>query len=447
MNDPIAPARGAPARSVVRRLDARCDRFEAAWLAGRRPRIEDELVAVARAERPALVRELLALELELLRGRGEQPSLHDYQRRLPGYAAEVAAIFAEATSLPTGDAPAGGPAAEATDERRDGENGTGLEPDGETPRPTPPARLPRRTRRTRLTPAIPGYEIRGVLGRGGMGVVYYARRVGLNRPCALKMMLAGADASPEAGVRFLAEAEAVAKLQHPHVVRIHRVGEHGGHPFLELEYVGGGSLAGLLDGTPWPPRKAARMVKVLARAIGAAHALGIVHRDLKPSNILLTKDGRPKIADFGLAKSLNVDSGMTRTDAILGTPSYMAPEQAMGRAKAVGPAADIYALGAILYELLTGRPPFKAATVLETLAQVKEADPVPPGRLVPGLPRDVEVIALKCLAKEPARRYDSADALAGDLKRYLGGRPILRDGPAPSSGPSAGAVATRGSPG
>ena len=277
----------------------------------------------------------------------------------------------------------------------------------------------------RVAPVIPGYEILGELGRGGMGVVYKARQIQLNRIVALKMILAGEHASDEAGVRFLAEAEAVAKLQHPNIVQIFHIGEHAGQPYFALEFVAGGSLADRLDGIPRPPRAAAKLVECLARAIGEAHRLGIVHRDLKPANILLTPDGTPKIADFGLAKLLNVESGLTRTDSVLGSPSYMAPEQAEGKTKQIGPAADLYALGAILYELLTGRPPFRGATVLDTLQQVKTAEPVPPARLVPGLPRDVETIALKCLQKDPGKRYESATALAEDLRRFQAGEPIV----------------------
>jgi eukaryotic-like serine/threonine-protein kinase len=282
--------------------------------------------------------------------------------------------------------------------------------------PTPPAARP--------APTIAGYEIEGELGRGAMGVVYLARQVRLNRPCALKVILAGAHADPVAAVRFLGEAEAVARLQHPGIVQIHAIGEADGLPFFELEYVPGGSLDRTLNGTPWPARRAATLVEALTRAVVEAHRLGIVHRDLKPGNILIATDGMPKVADFGLAKSLNVASGLTATGSIMGTPSYMAPEQAEGKAKLVGPLADVYALGAILYELLTGRPPFRGATVLETLEQVKHAEPVPPSRLVPGLPRDIETIALKCLQKEAAKRYDSAAALAEDLRRFQSGEPI-----------------------
>jgi hypothetical protein len=316
---------------------------------------------------------------------------------------------------PDGDGPEGTGKSKASDPTI----GAPLYPDAASPGDAPPEVA------GRALPAIAGYEILGVLGRGGMGVVYRAREVHLNRPCALKMILAGAHATPEAAVRFRSEAQAIAQLQHPNIVQIHRVGEADGLPFFELEYVEGGSLDQRLDGTPWPAGRTAGLVEVLARAVAEAHRRGIIHRDLKPGNVLLTADGTPKIADFGLAKSLNVDSGLTATDSIMGSPSYMAPEQAWGHTKQLGPLADVYSLGAILYELLTGRPPFKGATLLETLEQTKTAEPVPPSRLVPGTPRDVETIALKCLRKEPGKRYDSAAALAEDLRRFLGGEPIV----------------------
>jgi hypothetical protein len=258
-----------------------------------------------------------------------------------------------------------------------------------------------------------------------MGVVYKARHVLLNRDCALKMILAAEHAGAEACARFLAEAEADARLRHSNIVQIYHIGEHDGQPYFEMEYVDGGSLAERLDGAPRAPRGAARLVETLARAMAEAHRRGVVHRDLKPGNILLTSEGAPKVADFGLAKLLNVESGLTRTDSILGSPSYMAPEQAEGKTKEVGPAADIYALGAILYELLTGRPPFRGATVLDTLQQVKTAEPVPPSRLVPEVPRDAETITLKCLQKAPGKRYESATALAEDLRRFQAGEPIV----------------------
>jgi WD40 repeat protein len=271
----------------------------------------------------------------------------------------------------------------------------------------------------------PGYEILGELGRGGMGVVYKARQRALSRLVALKMLLIGDHAGPQELARFRAEATAVARLQHPNIVQIHDVGEHDGRPYLTLELVDGGSLAARLDGTPLPALEAARLGEALARATAAAHRAGIVHRDLKPANVLLTSDGTPKITDFGLAKQLDSPSSATQSGAVVGTPSYMAPEQAAGKNRAVGPAADVYALGAILYELLTGRPPFKAETALDTLMQVVSDEPVPPSALQRKVPRDLETIVLKCLRKEPPRRYASADDLAAELCRFREGKPIL----------------------
>ena len=242
---------------------------------------------------------------------------------------------------------------------------------------------------------------------------------------ALKMILAGAHTDAVTVMRFLDEAKAIARLQHPNVVQIHHIGETEGLPYFELEYLDGGALDRRLDGTPWPARRAATLVEPLALAVAEAHRLGIVHRDLKPSNVLLAADGTPKVTDFGLVKWLKGDGGLTATASILGSPSYMAPEQAGGRGNEVGPTADVYALGAILYELLVGRPPFRGASILETLEQVRHAEPVPPTRLVPGTPRDLETIVLKCLQKQPGRRYESAGELAEDLRRFLAGEPIL----------------------
>jgi WD40 repeat protein/tRNA A-37 threonylcarbamoyl transferase component Bud32 len=272
--------------------------------------------------------------------------------------------------------------------------------------------------------AVAGYEILEELGRGGMGVVYKARQVRLNRVVALKMVLAGAHAGPDRLARFRTEAEAAARLQHPHIVQIYEVGEQEGRPFLALEYVEGGSLAEKLAGTPQPPRDAAELVATLARAVQAAHEKGVIHRDLKPANVLLAEDGTPKLTDFGLAKQLDVNAGQTPSGAVLGTPGYMGPEQARGHTGAIGPPADVYGLGATLYECLTGRPPFKAATTLDTILQVLRDEPVPPRQLVPHVPRDLETVCLKCLQKEPVRRYANAAALAEDLRRFLRGEPV-----------------------
>jgi hypothetical protein len=272
---------------------------------------------------------------------------------------------------------------------------------------------------------IGAYEILGVLGRGGMGVVYKARQDGVGRIVALKMLLAGPYADPDQLDRFRREAEAVGRLRHGNVVQIYEVGRHDGRPYFSVEYLPGGSLAERLRGEPQPAEASARLVQTLAGAVHAIHKAGVVHRDLKPANVLLADDGTPKVADFGLAKCVDNPTGGTQPGAILGTPSYMAPEQAGGQTAEAGPAADVYALGAILYELLAGRPPHRGATLLDTLELVRTAEPVPPRQLRPDLPRDLETICLKCLRKEPEQRYHGADALAEDLRRWLEGEPIV----------------------
>ena len=297
---------------------------------------------------------------------------------------------------------------------------------------------------------MPGYDILEELGRGGMGVVYKARHRRLQRLVALKMVLAGAHVGQIGLARFRAEAEAVARLLHSNIVQIYETGEHEGRPYFSLEFVEGGSLEKRITESPTTPRGAAQFVETLARTMEVAHQRGIVHRDLKPANILLAKQGSqssmvrdreidlsslppdhwsrstvPKIADFGLAKRVNDDSSQTQSGAILGTPSYMAPEQASGKNREIGPAADIYSLGAILYEMLVGRPPFKAGNPIDTIRQVIEQEPVPPRQLEPRVPHDLETICLRCLEKDPTRRFASAADLADDLRRFVDGDPIL----------------------
>ena len=271
---------------------------------------------------------------------------------------------------------------------------------------------------------VPGYQILKELGRGGAGIVYEARQLSLNRLVALKMLLRGKYSAESDLGRLRAEGAAIAQLQHPNIIQIYEIAEVGGLPYLALEYCAGGSLNRKIGGTPFPPEQAASLVEKLARAIHAAHLVGVIHRDLKPANILLTDtDGQPKITDFGLAKRLG-SLVQTQTGMVLGTPSYMAPEQADGRNKPITAATDIYGLGGILYQLLTGHPPFRAPTPFETMVQVIEQEPAPPRLLNPRIDIDLETICLKCLEKDPANRYSSALALADDLHRYLANEPI-----------------------
>ena len=291
--------------------------------------------------------------------------------------------------------------------------------------------------RVESQPVIPGYEIIRELGRGGMGVVYEARQQRLNRLVAVKVLLGGQYATVKSQERFKAEVDAIGRMQHPNLIQVFDVGEYDGRMYYSMEYLAGGNLEDRIGNIPLPARKAAELLKILADAIEAVHEHGVIHRDLKPANILLTSAdatnersgvngfGIPKISDFGLAKRTDVPSGPTLTEHILGTPTYMAPEQAAGRSRQVGPATDIYSLGAILYRLLIGRPPFVGETVMEIVRQVTDADPVPPRHLQSTIPIELETICLKCLNKQPSQRYASAAALAEDLRRFLADEPIL----------------------
>jgi tRNA A-37 threonylcarbamoyl transferase component Bud32 len=273
-------------------------------------------------------------------------------------------------------------------------------------------------------PIVPGYDVLDLLGEGGMGLVWKARQTKLNRLVALKMVLGEQCVGSKELIRFLAEAEAVAAVKHPHVVQVYEYGDAHGRPFLAMEYLAGGSLADRLERTGRiDPKAAAALVSALAGAVQAAHDLGIVHRDLKPGNVLFDGLGAPKVADFGLAKRVG-DSDLTATQAVMATPAYMAPEQARGETKFVGPQADIYSLGVILCECLTRTRPFEALDQLALLRKVAQDEPERPGKRVQGVPRDVELICLKCLAKDPAERYPTAGALAADLGRFAAGEPV-----------------------
>jgi eukaryotic-like serine/threonine-protein kinase len=409
-------------------LDTAVSQFEGRWLQGERPPLEEFLPPPGPSRAAALV-ELVHAELELRLKAGQPARVEDYLPRFPELdqpavvCALAAAEFHQRRRLEPQLSPDEYAARfpQVADEMARHLNGA------DASRPAVPTTRPRQPPRPAAGPAVPhvpGYEILGLLGKGGMGVVYKARQVALDRVVALKMLLHSGHADAEDLARFRTEAQAAARLQHPHIVAVYEIGSHAGLPFFSLEYVPGGGLDRLIAGTPRGAQESARIMLALARAVHHAHGQGVLHRDLKPANVLLAEDGTPKITDFGLAKRLDVPSGQTQTGQVMGTPSYMAPEQAQGK-KDVGPAADVYALGAILYELLTGRPPFKGETVLETLEQVCGQDPVPPTRLNPKVPRDLETVCLKCLHKEPVRRYASAAALAEDLQRWLDGKPVL----------------------
>jgi WD40 repeat protein/tRNA A-37 threonylcarbamoyl transferase component Bud32 len=365
-------------------IDEVCLAFEAAWKVDAQPHVEQYLGDASGPERSALLRELLLLDLDYRRGRGEAPTREQYRSRFPQHAAIIDEAFRRSAIPPDEPSP------EGTRVRYFGD-----------------------------------YELLEEIARGGMGVVYKARQVSLNRLVALKMILAGKLASAEEVERFRREAQAAASLQHPNIVEIHEVGEHQGQPYFSMDYVHGQSLAAMVRESPLPAHRAAQYIKSVALAVHYAHQQGTLHRDLKPANVLIDQADQPRITDFGLAKQTQNGPGLTTSGQVLGTPSYMPPEQAAHDRGPVGPASDVYALGAILYELLTGHPPFKAETAAETLLHVLESEPPSPRLLNPKLPRDLETICLKCLEKEPHRRYRTARELAEDLERFLRGEPIV----------------------
>jgi serine/threonine-protein kinase len=380
------------------------------WRQGQKPRAEDflERFPQLRTEVEDVV-DLIYAEFLIREELCQNPSLEEFERRFPEHAQELKEqIELHAALGVTEQSP---PLAFDTNH---------------SPSATEPNDGHQRFA-ARLPSLAPNYEVLAEIGRGGMGVVYRARQVGLNRLVALKMLRAAESASSELLSRFRVEAEAVARLHHPQIVQIYDYGEHDGLPYLALELIEHGTLAARLDGTPWPAHKAAGLVETLARSVEFAHDHGVIHRDLKPANILLASaDGSDvKIADFGLARVFrDIPSVHTQSGALLGTPSYMSPEQAAGRAQQIGPATDVYALGAILYELLTGHPPFRGETPIETLQQVLTSEPVTVRLIAPRVPRDLATICSKCLGRDPEQRYLSAAELASDLARFLADQPI-----------------------
>jgi WD40 repeat protein/serine/threonine protein kinase len=409
--------------ALARCIDEVCMRFEAAWRAGHEPRIDEYLIQLVDEARPALHAELESLARELLQsaqtmGRAEAGSATGREPLAASSNSEVAeaptVLLKQPPSSPqAGAAPTGVHAAVTLPRLEE----TGVDvPTFDSAQVGAAALIPIRR--------FGDYELIREIARGGMGVVFRARQVSLNRPVALKMILAGRLANDTDVRRFYIEAEAAANLDHPGIVPIYEVGQHDGQHYFSMGFVEGESLSHRLTDGPLPGREAAALMVKVAEAIEYAHQQGVIHRDLKPGNVLVDKNGKPRVTDFGLAKKMQDDSGLTGSGQIMGTPSYMPPEQAGGNRGEVGPAADVYALGATLYALATGRPPFQAATPMDTVLQVISDEPVPPRRLNPAVERDLETICLKCLEKQAAKRYVSAAALGDDLQRFLDGDSI-----------------------
>jgi serine/threonine-protein kinase len=407
----------------ARRIHRICEDFETRWRGGERPRIEEMLArAIDGDDRDALLEELLILEIELRREGGERPSCGEYEPRFAGSAARVESAFARAAAADQSAGAAPRIARPAPADRAHDASTVVLAPEGA-------GRADSRSRTGRELDYIGDYEVIEEIARGGMGVVFKARHRDLKRLVALKMILSGQLATPEERQRFRREAELAANLDHPNIVPIFEVSEFQGSPYFSMKLIEGESLARLTSArktkqAPLDADEAARLVATLARALDYAHERGFLHCDLKPSNILLDREGRPHVTDFGLARRTSEESSLSMSGAILGTPSYMAPEQASGVRKGLSPATDVYGLGAIFYELLTGDPPFRSGTLMETVVHVLERDPTPPRELRADLPKELETICLKCLEKAPQDRYPSAAALAGELDRYLQGEVI-----------------------
>jgi serine/threonine-protein kinase len=405
----------------ARRIHRVCEDYESTWRAGGRPSIEVILKQNSADEHDLLFDELLILEIELRREAGENPTLDEYRARFSRASTRVEGIFARAAQ-PAVLRGQGTTVVIAQDRHPRSDAGPAKAGEG-----SPGCQSPKRT--APALSAIGEYEVLEELGRGGMGIVFKARHLELKRLVALKTILSGSMATPEERARFRREAELAANLDHPNIVPIFEVAEAHGSPFFSMKLVEGESLARQISARKkqnalFEPGEAARLVATLARALDYAHDRGFLHCDLKPSNILMDREGRPHVTDFGLAKRTAEDSSVSATGAVLGTPSYMAPEQASGLRKGLGPATDVYGLGAIFYELLTGEPPFRGDTVMETVVQVLERDPDPPGELRAQVPKELEMICLKCLEKAPGDRFPTAGALAEQLDRYLQGEVI-----------------------
>jgi len=410
------------------------DDFEAEWVAGGHPLIEEFLGHTEETERSALLCELLKLEIDYRRRANQRPTAPEYQRRFPEFESVVSDLFERIAAEAGADSVDVAQASTVAYRRDDGDTSlyeqvTGnYDPLGTLP-PSSAGRVDAAEAKgsgdqPRPQHRFGNYVLIEEIARGGMGVVYKAEQIKPKRVVALKVIQSGQLAGAEEIRRFETEAEAAGNLDHPNIVPIFDVGESGGRHYFSMAYVEGEDLKRRLVDGPLPNREAARIVKIVSEAMAHAHASGIIHRDLKPENVLVDSSGQPRITDFGLAKRIGGDSSLTATGQVLGTPSYMSPEQAGGEAEKIGPASDVYAMGAILYCVLTGRPPFQAANVMDTLLQVMQSEPVPPRDLNTAIDQDLETLCLKCLQKETTRRLASAQELADELARFLRGEPI-----------------------
>jgi hypothetical protein len=406
----------ALAAADLHEIDAICDRFESAWRAGRRPDLASFLSEAPPGGLALLFRDLLNLDLEFRVKSGETLDAQSYIQKFPELADHVDAAFALRRDNPS---------LTRLGQRTDWAGGSTVSSLNKSDPAIEASPWDQFTMGAAATPVVRGYEILDELGRGGMGIVFKAHQVALNRAVALKMIKSGGFASEAELLRFQNEAEAVARLDHPHIVPIYEVGRHLGRHYFSMKLIAGKSLDRRLGDFIADFRQGAQVTATVARAVHHAHQRGILHRDLKPANILLDEQGEPHVTDFGLARQIEGNGELSESGTPVGTPSYMAPEQASGDKGAQSTATDVYGLGTILYALLAGRAPFAGTTVHETLDKVRNSSPELPSRVNKRVPRDLEIICLKCLEKEPNRRYPSALALAEDLERWLDGMPIL----------------------
>ncbi len=403
---------------TLTRINLVCERFEDQWQSGTVPTIREFLDGFEGQSRQNLFFHLLEIDLDYRASTGHHQSLDDWLQEY----SEFAEILQEAFANQSGRDPTRSKSF-SSDETNNLKQGRETNARN-VPHETLPA-LPGDLRSGKRGATLGGYQLEEVVGKGGMGIVYRARQLSLNRIVALKMIRASQAEDAEFLQRFHVEAQIAASLKHPGIVQVYDVGSEDGHHFFSMELVTGESLAEIVARNPLSNRRAAEIALQISTAIDFAHSHDLIHRDLKPANVLICQTGGAKITDFGLAKTLEADANLTATGHVLGTPAYMPPEQAMGAIQSIGKHSDIYSMGAILYELLTGRPPFQSPSPYDTLFQVMNHEPVAPRKLNPGINRDLETICLKCLEKEPSRRYPSARLLADDLQRFLEDRPIL----------------------